>query len=329
MNATRKTPTRRPRAALSFCLSVSLAACGGAQDDHDAGAGDNRAGGWVLAHEGGLNGFFDCLEAEGLTLVSAHRGGPYPGYPENALETMAAVLDRIPAIMEVDVAASADGVHYLMHDRTLERATNGSGAVDALDWRALSALRLEDNDGRLTGFAPTRFDDALEWAKSRTILQVDFKSSASYEAVADEIRRQGAEDRVILIAYSMASARKLHRLLPDAMISLSLDSQSALNRAVAEGLPADRLLGFTGTEAPRARLFSLLNDRDVEVIFGTLGRADSIDNAIANDGDEGRYAAIAAQGVDIIATDRPLEAHAALEAAGRGAREGLCGIARR
>ena len=322
----RKLTHRALRTGLLAGLGAVLAACG-AQNDHDT---DNQGGGgWVIATDGDLNAFFDCLETEGVTLVSAHRGGPYPGYPENALETMAAVLERIPAIMEVDVAAAADGVHYLMHDRTLERTTNGAGDVDALDWRALSALRLEDNDGRLTDFAPTRFDDALSWAKSRTILQVDFKSSASYEAVADEIRRQDAQERVILIAYSMASARKLHRLLPDAMISLSLDSQSALNRAIAEGLPGDRLMGFTGTDAPRARLFSILNDRDVEVIFGTLGRGDSIDNDIARAGDEERYAAIAAQGVDIIATDRPLEAHAALDAAGRGAGAGTCGIARR
>lgn len=319
------------RQALRFGLlagaCAALAACG-AQNGH--GADDHGgSGGWTIASDGDLNAFFDCLEAEDLTLVSAHRGGPYPGYPENALETMAAVLDRIPAIMEIDVAASADGVHYLMHDSTLERTTNGAGAVDALDWSELSALRLEDNDGRATGFAPTRFSDALSWAAPRTILQVDFKSSASYEAVADEIRRQGAEDRVILIAYSMASARKLHRLLPEAMISLSLDSQSGLNRAVAEGLPDDRLMGFTGTEAPRARLFGILNDRDVEVIFGTLGRGDSIDNAIARDGDEDRYAAIAAQGVDIIATDRPLEAQAALDAAGLGVRDGVCGVTRR
>lgn len=314
---------------ISAAAVLCLAACGGPTPNENTANPDHRAGGWTFSVNGDLNEFFDCLEAEGATLVSAHRGGPYPGYPENALETMAAILQQIPAVMEIDVAASADGVHYLMHDRTLDRTTNGEGNVDALSWREISTLRLEDNEGRRTSFAPTRFADALSWAKTRTILQVDFKSSASYEVVANEIRRQNAEDRVILIAYSLGSARKLHRLLPDAMISLSLESQSELNRAVAEGLPTNRLLGFTGTEAPRQRLFRILNDRNVEVIFGTLGRGDSIDHEIARSGAEERYADIAEQGVDIIATDRPLEAYAALTASGQAASAGTCGISQR
>jgi glycerophosphoryl diester phosphodiesterase len=113
------------------------------------------------------------------------------------------------------------------------------------------------------------------------------------------------------------------------MISLSLDTQSELNAAVAAGVPDDRIMGFAGTEDPRPRLFSILNSRDVEVIFGTLGGADSIDNDIARSGYEALYADIAAQGADIIATDRPLEAHAALAAAGRAPEAGECGVAKR
>ena len=316
---------KRLTPALFFCLT----ACGASVTDTDTQSEWGGGESWRVLADGDLNSFFDCLESEGLALVSAHRGGPYPGYPENALETMAAVLAEIPAIMEVDLAASADGVLYLMHDDTLDRTTDGSGAVDAFAWRDIAKLRLVDNEGRKTAFAPPRFDEALAWAEGRTILQLDFKSSARFEDAAAEVRRQDAEDRVILIAYSIPAAQKLHRLMPDAMISLSLNSQSELNRAVAEGLPVNRLMGFTGTETPRPRLFSTLSNRDVEVIFGTLGRGDSIDNDIARSGDEARYAEIAGQGVDIIATDRPLKAHAALAEAGRAPAGAVCGIARR
>ncbi|WP_425410493.1 glycerophosphodiester phosphodiesterase family protein [Hyphococcus sp.] len=305
---------------------LALAACGDSVTNTDSQTAGAPAPGWRVDPQGGLNAFFDCLADNGATLISAHRGGPYPGYPENAVETMSAVLAATPAIMEIDVATSADGVLYLMHDDTLERTTTGEGAADGMSWAGLEKLRLEDNHGGRSDYAPSRFDDALAWAAGRTILQVDFKRTTRYEDVAEEIKRQGAEDRVILIAYSMASARKLHALLPDTMISLSLDSQSALNRAVASGVPDDRLLGFTGTQDPRPRLFSILNGRDVEVIFGTLGGGDSIDNDIARSGYEALYADIAEQGADIIATDRPHEAHAALVAAGRAVEDGECGV---
>jgi len=311
---------------------VFLAACGNNTDATQAGAGNEKhaaaLSGWIIDPPGDLNGFFDCLAAEGLALVSAHRGGPSAGYPENAVETMAMVLADIPALMEIDVATSADGVLYLMHDDTLERTTTGQGATDGLDWAAIKALKLEDNEGNSTPYAPSRFADALQWAKGRTILQIDFKRTTRYGDVAAEINRQGAEDRVILIAYSMAAARKLHRLVPNAMISLSVNSQSELNAAVAAGIPANRLMGFTGTQDPRPRLFSTLNSRNVEVIFGTLGGRSSIDNDIARTGAEALYAEIAAQGADLIATDRPRQAHAALAAAGRGVTAEICGISK-
>lgn len=309
----------------ALCLGGLAAACSDSETKIRSHGGD-AGGGWTIDAGGDLNGFFECLEAADAALVSAHRGGPYPGYPENALETMAALLAEIPAIMEIDVATSSDGVLYLHHDDTLERTTTGEGRANALSWSELEKLRLEDDDGRLTAFSSTTLSDALDWAEGRTILQIDFKRTTRYEDVAAEIKRRKAADRVILIATSMASAEKLHQLLPAAMISLPLDTQSELNGAVAAGIPDDRIIGFTGVEDPRPRLFSILNGRDVEVIFGTLGGEDSIDNDIAKSGYEALYADIAAQGADIIATDRPREAFTALQEAGRAVKSGACGI---
>jgi glycerophosphoryl diester phosphodiesterase len=309
-------------------LSTALAACTGDEGSGATGALAPAASSWSIAPEDDLNGFFECLESANVALVSAHRGGPASGYPENALETMQKTLAEIPAILEIDIATSSDGVLYLMHDDTLDRTTTGSGAIDGQDWAAISALKLRDNDGAVTAFSPPRFSEALAWAKDRTILSIDFKRSTRYEDVIDEIKRQGATDRVILIAYTMAQAQLLHRLLPGAMISLSLSTQSDLNRTVAAGVPAERLIGFTGIEDPKPRLFSILNNQDIEVIFGTLGGPDSFDKQIEASGDDGTYAELAGMGVDIIATDRPGPAQGALDAAGRGAKPGQCGVAR-
>src|SRR5690606_11516563 len=43
-----------------------------------------------------LGAFFDCLRTSGHAVVAAHRGGPTPGYAENAIETMAHVLSQAP-----------------------------------------------------------------------------------------------------------------------------------------------------------------------------------------------------------------------------------------
>lgn len=286
---------------------------------------DPAPSGWSIEAGDDLNAFFDCLEDKKLALVAAHRGGPAPGFPENAVETFERTLAKAPALIEVDVATSADGVLYLMHDDTLDRTTTGEGPIDGLSWAEISVLRLEDSHGGATEFHPPSFAEALRWAKERTILEIDFKRSTRFEDAVAEINRQQAEDRVILIAYTLTQAERLHRLAPETMISLSVPTETDLARAAA-GIPADRLLGFTGIEDPNPRLFSVLNDGDVEVIFGTLGGRDSIDKEIEASGNDEFYATLAAMGVDIIATDRPIEAQSALDDAGRGAKSGVCGV---
>ncbi|MEM8919164.1 MAG: glycerophosphodiester phosphodiesterase family protein [Pseudomonadota bacterium] len=285
-------------------------------------------GTWIIQTGDNLGEFLDCHEAAGTTLISAHRGGPSPGLPENAIETMDAVLTAHPTIMEVDIAQSRDGVHFLMHDRTLDRTTNGQGVAADLNWSAISQLRLKDADGWVTPYRVPTLRSALEWAKGRTVLQLDFKRSASHEVVINEVRNTGNAQNVILIAYSVETAAKLHSLAPEMMISLSMEKPSALAEVEAAGLPKDRLIAFTGTRLVRPDLYKALDDQDIEVIFGTLGWRNSIDQQLDRLGMEERYAELGENGVDIIATDRPRAAAKALEEAKRLPVAGACGVGR-
>ncbi len=76
-----------------------------------------------------LAGLFDCVREEGGILLAAHRGGPAPGYPENAIETLDHVLSNAAFIMEVDVAETRDGVLFLMHDDTLVVRSSVSSCI--------------------------------------------------------------------------------------------------------------------------------------------------------------------------------------------------------
>lgn len=285
-----------------------------------------EADGWTIQTNGNLSDFLDCHENSGTTLISAHRGGPSPGLPENAIETMDAVLTAIPAIMEVDIAQSRDGVHFLMHDKTLDRTTTGNGVAAEQDWSAISKLRLKDADGWTTPYRVPTLKAALEWAKDRTVLQLDFKRSASYEKVVSAVRESGNAHNVILIAYSVEAAVKLNKLAPEMMISLSIEKPSDLAEAEAAGIPKEKLIAFTGIRLARPDLYRALDEEDVEVIFGTLGWRNSIDQQIEQMGSYSRYAELGQNGVDIIATDRPRAAAKALNTAKRLPVDGQCGI---
>lgn len=86
---------------------------------------------------GSQHPFFRGLRAP---LHSAHRGGAGL-YPENTMFafTRAVELHRTD-LLELDVHASRDGEVIVAHDPTLDRCTDGSGALAALTWAQLRRL---------------------------------------------------------------------------------------------------------------------------------------------------------------------------------------------
>ena len=60
--------------------------------------------------------------------------------PENTLEAARICFDFGMEFVELDVTESADGVAVVIHDQTVDRTTNGTGAVADLAWAELSAL---------------------------------------------------------------------------------------------------------------------------------------------------------------------------------------------
>jgi len=71
--------------------------------------------------------------------IVAHRGGGTLA-PENTLAGMRKAKEMAYAGVEFDVMLAADATPILMHDETLERTTNGSGAIAETAYRDLQNL---------------------------------------------------------------------------------------------------------------------------------------------------------------------------------------------
>jgi glycerophosphoryl diester phosphodiesterase len=71
--------------------------------------------------------------------VFGHRGAAGLA-PENTLPSFALALTLGADVLELDVHASRDGMVVVIHDPTLERTTNGSGAVREHSWHQLQEL---------------------------------------------------------------------------------------------------------------------------------------------------------------------------------------------
>ncbi|MEL6663417.1 MAG: glycerophosphodiester phosphodiesterase family protein [Pseudomonadota bacterium] len=263
-----------------------------------------------------LPDYFDCVRVAGGLLIATHRGGPAPGYPENALETMQNALEQGFTVFEIDVAESRDGVLFLMHDRTLGRTTTLDGPVVDADWDEISRARLIDNAGTQTRFNPPKLTDVLIWAvENNAIVELDRKSSTSFRNIISAVRAAGAENHVILISYNDNDAGEIARLAPDMMLTASARGNRDISRLEQLGVERENLIAWTGTREPDPAAFDRLLREGVEPAFGTLGRrGERLDDAWLADGDASEYQELVDDGLVLLATDRPFEIAPQLDA---------------
>ena len=242
--------------------------------------------------------------------ISVHRGGKgLVNYPENCLETLKYINDSILAIYEIDVAQTKDGKLVLLHDKSIDRTTTGSGKVDALTYAELKNFNLKDDYGNKTNFKIPLFSDVLKWCvKNNVILTIDIKRSVSQESVINAIREAKAEDISIIITYDVAQAKTAYKLAPDLLLSVSARNNEEFDRLLKAEIPTKNMLAFTGTRLSDASLFERLHAEDIVCMLGTLGNLDKSAEAKGDD----LYVKWKENGADIMATDRPFEAFKAL-----------------
>src|SRR5215813_5859761 len=85
--------------------------------------------------------------------TSAHRGFSTIA-PENTMPALEAAWKAGATVAEIDVRLSRDGELVLMHDRGLERTTDGRGPVSEMSWAELQ--RLDAGRWFTDSFAGTR-----------------------------------------------------------------------------------------------------------------------------------------------------------------------------
>lgn len=186
--------------------------------------------------------------------ILAHRGlahGETAGgrtATENTLEAFSAALDAGATHLETDAHASSDGVAVLWHDPTLERFDGGEVALERATWPALRRLGTEGR--RLCSLAEAL--DAFPDAR----FNIDVKSTAAVEPVADAIRASGAADRVLLTSFRESRANAVWRLVPDAARSATSERTAAALLAIelgSEALLARALRGIDALQVPERR----------------------------------------------------------------------------
>ncbi|WP_406039639.1 glycerophosphodiester phosphodiesterase family protein [Micromonospora sp. NBC_00898] len=260
----------------------------------------------------------------GDPLVFAHRGSSYD-LPEHTLAAYLRALDEGADGLECDVRLTRDGHLVCVHDRRLDRTSNGHGLVSA---RTLDELEMLDFGSWHPGGLPADGDEQLDESHTRLLtlerlldavlaagrpvrLLVETKHPSRYGGDVERrlvtlLRRYGLADprpddrvRVTVMSFSPLAVRRIRDLAPALPTVLLLE---VLPRWLRLGrLPFGTRIAGPGIGLVRARpqLVPALRAAGNQVYVWTINEPDDLELVLDAD-------------VDGVITDRPARALARL-----------------
>lgn len=236
------------------------------------------------------------LDPNGDVLVTAHRAA-HARYPENSIEAIREAIRLNVDIIEIDVKVSKDGVPFLMHDRTMDRTTNGKGDPEQLTWEELQRLSIVDK-GKVTRLKIPSLETALKEAQGRILVDLDLKTDRIDEVIRIVEKTQMRED-VIFFDSDFTVLQKVRNRNPDYMVM-----PRATNAAQADSA----ILLF---DPPVVHIdFGCYTDEVVSLIKGSLARVwinalGEPDADIRNGKTKKALKKLLSRGANIVQTDEP------------------------
>ncbi len=233
------------------------------------------------------------------TIICAHRGWLAPDRPENSLRTMRETEAQGRFMLEMDLAVLRDGRIVLMHDRTVDRTTDGSGPVADRDAGSRQQLHLRAQGGPPTTEAPPLFEDILDWAATdpSALLMLDIKRTPPALAMR-AVRDAAMRGRVLLLTFDRPTAIAAFAADPAVLVSVLVRSPAELDsyRALAAGR---RFAAYIPLDRPPA-LFDQARAAGEVVVTDLLDRRDALSE---------RYdvSALRSRRADIVVTNHPVE----------------------
>lgn len=129
-------------------------------------------------------------------IVIAHRGD-WRNAPENSIQAIKNCIDMGVDMVEIDIQETKDGHLVLMHDKTIDRTTNGTGFVKDWTLDSLKTLKLIDGLGAETNHRIPTLEEALLVTKDKILVNLD-KSYEIFDKCFDVMKRTGTLKQVVI-----------------------------------------------------------------------------------------------------------------------------------
>lgn len=232
---------------------------------------------------------------DGAILVTAHRA-THDTAPENSLMAIRhSIRDKID-IVEIDVRRTKDNQLVLMHDRTVDRTTTGSGEVEEMNWADLKELSLL-HDGQPTKERIPTFREALELGKGKVVFDLDLKTER-IDLIMEVVEEAGAVESVIFFDSDWSVLEQVQEKHPDWYLMPRAYDVDMAKEAYEKFKPWAIHVDPSFASAELSKYF---HDRGVYVWINALGK---VDEAIGK-GDIEPFLKLLETNPSIIQTDHP------------------------
>lgn len=177
--------------------------------------------------------------------IIAHRGASGHA-PENTIAAFERAVQLGAGFIETDIQLTRDGRFVAIHDDTLERTTNGHGAVHdytLAELRKLDAGRWFDRP--FDGLRIPTLEEVLEFAQKHDVvfyLEIKYKPAwGMHEALAAALRPPEFAARSIVISFQIETLRRMRQIDPSLAIGVLVDRRRAGIVEEAVGVGARQL----------------------------------------------------------------------------------------
>jgi glycerophosphoryl diester phosphodiesterase len=158
------------------------------------------------------------LKAQNIT-ITAHRGASFYE-PENTLTSIKKALEIGVDRIEIDIQRTKDSVLIVLHDKTIDRTTNGKGKSKDLNYKELQIYNIIDNDGKLTELTIPTLEEVLKLVEGKSTLLIEIKESEKYypnieRQVVDLLNKYKALEWCIIQSFDDNILNTIHKLQPE------------------------------------------------------------------------------------------------------------------
>lgn len=161
-------------------------------------------------------------------------------------------------MLELDVRSSKDGELYVLHDKTLDRTTNGVGDIGEHTSASINRLWLKTAQGTLSRERVPRFGAILRWLKQQpdVLLMVDVKS-APWHQVVQAIEQAGVREQCLILTFKAQDTQQVYDVAPQANVSALITKPSEWETLLRMGIATERLFAYVKADTPKALLLQL------------------------------------------------------------------------